>query len=221
MTPFDPLIGFAEWWQKQPFNIPPSLHDGVTILRDFTGLVLYRGGPYQVQLWICKPNAVITEHGHPNIDTIAVYVSGQLHFTLNRDLKVPEQDVFADEQGMSSQIGATFRVKPTDTHGAKVGPLGGAFIVIQHWLDGKPRSTELNWKGEPLDEGHKRALTEDYENNPLPCEHCNKPSDLLAYLNTELCRSKPTWLCDACWNHQQQAWTHDPIPHSGGSSPVH
>ena len=56
-------------------------------------------------------------------------------------------------------LGMRLRILPHDVHGASVGPSGGCFISVQHWLGGvAPTSVHLDWDGPPLDEGHRLTL---------------------------------------------------------------
>lgn len=159
MTPsFDPLLAFAEWWGRQPFVIPPSPHDGVTFLKDFTGITLFRQAPYQVQHWICRPGAEVPDHSHPTVDSVVIYVSGDILFRKNGAPSITQEGLNVGADGMTNAHGMIERVRPTDTHGATIGPNGGSFITIQHWLNGVPSNTELDWKGKPLDEDHAVSL---------------------------------------------------------------
>ena len=53
-----------------PYDNPLMFIDGIA------GITLYRKKPYQVQLFICEPNNLITEHSHPNIDSYEMFLYG-------------------------------------------------------------------------------------------------------------------------------------------------
>lgn len=146
----DRVEKFAAWWMKDRPLKPPA-DDVFVRVGTNTGTVLYRDGEFQVQLFICDPDSEVTEHGHPNVETIAVYVSGDLWFSKNGEqLLAP---------GMIPPTGLSHRVRPTDTHGATIGPRGAVFITIQEWLNGElPKSVHRDWAGAPLDEKHAAEL---------------------------------------------------------------
>ena len=154
---FDPLMGFAQWFQQSPFAVPPTIAEGYNRVGPFAGLTLYRGGPFQVQLWLCPPLSEIPDHSHPDVDSIQLYLSGQVYLRLNGEQIIKPEDVFETE-GRCSKHGYAIRVRPHDTHGASIGANGGAFMTFQHWLKGEPQSVELNWRGEPINAEHAARL---------------------------------------------------------------
>lgn len=148
---FDQLAQFANWFVRdQGFRIPPCIFDGVTKAGKNTGLVLYRDPPYQVQLWICDPNSEIPEHTHPNMDTIIIYLSGEFYVKVNGEPVLTKESLYAMPDGMPSVPGAWLRVGPNDKHSAMIGPKGCAFLNFGRFLDGKPRSADLDWEGPSL-----------------------------------------------------------------------
>jgi hypothetical protein len=155
----DHLFQFFEWYQgRNGFGVPQSPIDGFNRVGAFTGLTLFRNGPYQVQLWMCDPNSEIPEHSHPNVDTIQVYVCGQVYLRLNGKLIIEPERLAEETRHFNVFNGRYIRVGPNDTHGASIGPMGGAFVNFQFFLDGNPRSVELDWKGDPIDDEHARRI---------------------------------------------------------------
>lgn len=155
---FDELDAFARWYLGTVGPVPYSPIEAVSKVGPFTGLVLYRDGQFQAQLWICDPNSEIPSHCHPNVDSLQIYVAGQVYLTLNGEQVVKPEDVRETAEGVIARSGFCLRVRPTDYHGAQIGPAGGAFMTIQRWLDGKPKSVELDWEGDPVDTEHKEKL---------------------------------------------------------------
>ena len=156
---FDPLVAFANWFAAQPgFGVPQSPFDGVTRVGAFSGLVLYRKAPYQVQLWQCDPNSEIPDHSHPHVDSIQQYLSGEMSLRLNGREVMPMNTVKDDGSGYSTARGAFIRVRPTDNHGATIGPMGACFLTYQHFLDNNPRSVHMDWEGEPLSDEHAMEI---------------------------------------------------------------
>lgn len=159
MPRFDPLMAFVEWFQtRSGIAMPLSPADGVSRVGAFSGIVLYRDRHFQVQLWICDPNSFIPEHSHPNVDSIQVYVSGQVYLTKNGKPVIQAEDLQINENGLSSQLGAFLRVDANETHGAQIGPMGGAFLTFQHFHVGEPVSVEQVWEGPPLSLEHGQTL---------------------------------------------------------------
>lgn len=150
---------FALFYLRDASGIPaPPFKDGVVRVGNFTGITLFRQGPMQVQMWTCDPNSRIPEHAHPGVDVIQVYLWGQVHLTHNGKLVIKPEMMVESQAGLSSAYGAAIHVRPGDTHGAQIGPMGGAFLTIQHWLDGKPRSVETAWEGEYLSIDHEQRV---------------------------------------------------------------
>jgi len=157
---FDVLEAFFHWWLGGwKGGLFPSVHEGVTkIGNDFTGLVLYRQGPFQVELWIVSPGTEIPDHAHPNIDSFLVHVTGDLTVFVGEEMVLGPVQTVARSDGVCKSNGHWIRIRPGQQHAGRTGPLGAAFLNIQLWLDGKPRSTDSDWKGDALNEEHKKKL---------------------------------------------------------------
>lgn len=156
---FDVLEAYAKWYsQEVGHGIPLCPASGVSFIGKFRGIVLDRRDQFQTQLWICDPNSEIPDHSHPNVDSIQVYISGEVFLRLNGRKIIPEGSVETMPDGLSNGYGTTLRVRPNDTHGATIGPMGGSFLTFQHWLNGKPESVENDWIGNPLCDDHAKIL---------------------------------------------------------------
>ncbi len=134
--------------------------DGLTRVGEFSGIVLYRQAPYQVQLWLCDPNSEIPDHAHPDVDSIQLYIGGQLELRYQWKVVIPNEAIFEHEDGNCSVRGLTLRVHPGETHGATIGPKGAAFVTFQKWLKEPPKSVELNWQGDYLSKDHEANVTQ-------------------------------------------------------------
>lgn len=152
----DELTAFANWWFANGRPLRPP-HDFFSKVGGNTGTVLFRQAPFQVQLFLNDPNSEIADHTHPNVDSYEVYVAGDVYFRQNgKELLTPDIIATVTPERL---LGTRLRIHPNDVHGASVGPSGGSFISIQHWLNGvAPSSVHLDWDGPPLDEGHKKTL---------------------------------------------------------------
>jgi quercetin dioxygenase-like cupin family protein len=150
---FDPLVAYANWASR---NIPvPPLCPlrAITRVGKFSGLTLHRQGRFQSQLWICDPGSEIPNHGHPNVDSIQVYVAGQLDLSVGGQ-KVMERDTQTNARGIFIRIG------PGVKHGATIGPEGACFLTFQEWLKGEPESVETDWDGPALSNEHAKFLND-------------------------------------------------------------
>ena len=131
--------------------------DSVVRLDGIMGLTLSRCPPFQTQLWICEPHTEIYDHAHPNVETLLVYLCGDL--VLRVDGRAFRFDAESTQTNSRKRRGATLEVPAGVKHGLSVGPLGGAFISIQKWPDGEPTlSTDQDWEGRPLGPLHSARL---------------------------------------------------------------
>jgi hypothetical protein len=145
---FDALTAFTQWWLANRVLAPPA-DDFFRRAGCGTAIVLYRQPPFQVQLFLVDPHGEVTDHNHPNVDSFEVYLTGDIYFRQNGELLLTEEMI------RQHPVGSTIRVPPTDVHGATIGPRGGAFLSIQHWLNGVvPTSVDLDWGGAALDSQH-------------------------------------------------------------------
>jgi quercetin dioxygenase-like cupin family protein len=120
---YDQLDAFAFWWlQTRSINTPTK--SALIHQKDTHGVVLYRQGQFQVELFNVKPNSVIIPHIHPNVDSYEVFVGGDIIFSCD------------GVEYAQTTLGDRIRVKPSSWHGGHFGPSGGVFLSIQHWLNG-------------------------------------------------------------------------------------
>jgi len=77
----------------------PSVHDGITRIGDYTGLILYRQPPFQVELWILPPNTESPEHSHPNVDIYLVAVTGEMKVWVGEELVLGPVHTGPDKNG--------------------------------------------------------------------------------------------------------------------------
>lgn len=135
---------FAVWWMRnKPFKVPANASDAVRSYDGVNGITLFRDGPFQVQLFIVKPNRTSGPHAHPNIDSIEYGLAGADTFESDRNFR----------------LHGLICVAPGEFHTAHADDQGGAFISIQKWLNGiAPTSVELDWVGEAMDCDHAAEL---------------------------------------------------------------
>lgn len=147
---FSNLMGFARWFLEQPVAAwrPPNNGAFQYLFGDLTisGMVLCRIPPYQVELFTGVGPGRVTEHTHPNVDSIEYALSGEVTFSLEGEIFLDNGKLAGD--GAFDSCGAMLRVRPNRWHGATVGPRGGVFLSIQKWLNGvEPSSVGTDWEG--------------------------------------------------------------------------
>lgn len=158
---YDELEKFCEWALN---NIPTigaiPLHGAVHKIEDVISVTWYRSGQFQIQMFIVPPNYVIPEHTHPNVDSIEVYLGGQIRFSHLGKFVVPEEmyDTPGD-YGLSQARGGLVRVKPDEIHGGIFGPSGGVFMSVQHWLNGvEPHCVAADYTGPTMGADHFKKV---------------------------------------------------------------
>lgn len=150
----DELDEFTNWWLDIRSFRPPANDCPLDFNGNLHGVTLYRDGEWQVQLLSIKPNSIIIEHRHPNVDTYEVYFSGQHVLGMNSKVLYTLEDLakLQDPQLPTPfGFGVATRIAPPDWHWVKFGEQGGSFLSIQKWLNGvKPTSVGHDWeeKGE-------------------------------------------------------------------------
>ncbi len=124
---------------------------------DVTGVLLYRKGVWQVEMWIVPPNYIVPEHTHPNVDTYEMYLGGDIAFShdgywAGEDKLIPMRD--------DTQVGTLIRVNSDDKHGGAFGPRGGVFLSLQRWMNGhKPHTVASDYEGKAFNDGHQTSVT--------------------------------------------------------------
>lgn len=157
----DDLERFADWFLKSSTVIAGvPLHGAVSRIEDVTSVLMYRDGPYQVQMFIVPPNYIIPEHTHPNVDSFEVYMGGQIRFSHQGKWLISEEEFNQAGPGGSPQAaGRTIRVRPDDLHGGTFGPGGGVFLSIQHWLNGvEPHCVAADYDGVVMGPHHLASV---------------------------------------------------------------
>lgn len=151
------LAAFARWFMAQP---PTSWRVPQQPIYQFDmqggaarGVVLYREGRYQAELFIVTQSGVFPEHSHPNVDSIEVLIAGNIEFIVRgRSMFRPE--VLAKHP---PKLGTMIGVGAGVSHGAILHEGGGAFISLQRWRESVPiTSVGIDWDG-PAHHGFRGA----------------------------------------------------------------
>jgi len=154
----DDLDKFCKWFLlNMPVVGAVPFENAVTKIEDVTSVLMYRKDNFQVQMFIVPPHYIIPEHTHPNVDSIEVYMGGNIRFSHCGSFVNPEPDIQKDNTnlGCSKARGKTIRVKPNDLHGGIFGEGGGVFLSVQKWLnDVKPHCVAADYNGVVMGEDH-------------------------------------------------------------------
>ncbi len=156
----DQLYEFAcSYFAANPVSADFPVHGPRSAVADVQANLLYREGGFQIQMFTVPPNYVIPGHTHPNVDSIEVYVSGQIKFSHGGRF-VFESLETVHGRDPDSYTWRMLRVRPQDRHGAVSGVQGARFISIQHWLNGIPPScVSADYSGTVLDLSHLDKVT--------------------------------------------------------------
>lgn len=158
-SPEAPLQEFMDWYMQHSNVLPQSPYDGLTFVGNGPALVLFRDGPFQVQLFLCVPNTLIPKHSHPHVESFEVNVSGDVDFYVNNSPTHPEGAGSMERDGLPRVWGYGVYVGAGVTHHAVIGPKGGAFLSIQKWLQGTPTSVDEDWDGNAMTAAHMQLLS--------------------------------------------------------------
>ena len=157
----DDLSAFADWYLREgPRHIKPPAQDTMMHVEGLTGLCVYRNPPFQVELFLVRPNVFIPQHIHPNVDSYEVFLYG-MEFVVDTQVVIPYEDRLNP-----AWYHHTFRILPNCYHGGRSGPEGGAFMSIQHWLnDTVPTHVGDDWAGNTMGKNHNRYIEEKSNGN--------------------------------------------------------
>ncbi len=80
-----------------------------------------------------------------------------MNFNHNDQTFIDHDMALEEHQGMPKHQYTTIRVRPNDWHGGIASKNGGAFISIQHWLNGvKPTHVGADWEGTTMGDKHTK-----------------------------------------------------------------
>jgi hypothetical protein len=150
---------FMEWWVKERIIKPPFL-DGIFFTDIAASIVLFRNGPFQVEMYISKPNTESPYHSHPGVDSLLMYLTGNLVF--GKDGKQLDLSEFQKPRETDPEVhfllGKFDILEPDQLHNLKTLGEGGAFFSFEKWNDRVPNSVTVNWEGEPSGSLHKQVI---------------------------------------------------------------
>jgi hypothetical protein len=120
--------------------------------------ILYRDGNLQVEHLIYPPNTEVPEHRHPDVDSLGIFLSGDIEFTLFGKSVHAWDESTKTENDTPSSLGRVVPIPNTVTHGVKIGPRGGSFLSIQLWLnEAATQRVSDNWRFKDADQAPSQA----------------------------------------------------------------
>jgi hypothetical protein len=151
----DPLYEFAcSFLEEKPLADYIGAADTFSRIAEVKALLLFREGSFQVQIFTVPPYYIVPAHTHPNVESIEVYVGGQIRFSHRGNFVFEGRDP-VDNLDISPFKWRMLRVSPEDRHGAVVGATGAVFISIQRWLnDIEPHCVAADYTGPVMDASH-------------------------------------------------------------------
>lgn len=115
-------------------------------------IIFYRRPPFQVELVIWMPGCVVPAHTHPNIDAIALAVSGELLLAIAGS-EAEANDLVARARTWRAETlkSRPKRIGPNVWHGGKAGAAGATFWSFQKWTNGAEiTAAGIDWHGPEL-----------------------------------------------------------------------
>jgi len=154
----DELEKFCDWFLKEmPVLGAVPFAGAVSKVQDVTSILLFRKDQFQVQMFAVPEGTIIPEHTHPNVDSIEVYVGGNIHFSHSGKYVYPADQLRPMDGPLKLPFkrGMTIRVRPNDVHGGVFGEGGGVFLSVQHWLNGvQPHCVSADYDGITMGDDH-------------------------------------------------------------------
>jgi len=152
---------FTDWWLQHKVIRPPFL-ESIFYTDIAASVILFREGPFQVELYISKPDSIAPYHSHTEVDSVLMYLTGNMVFGKNnveKDLSkfqianpaMPEVHCLFGEQEI---------LKSGELHNLTTKKEGGCFFSFEKWHDRKPNSVTVNWQGPKTGEIHEKVINE-------------------------------------------------------------
>jgi hypothetical protein len=155
----DALDRFYKWVREQHSRIGSVPAVGaIERIGEMTAITWFRQPPFQVELFIFEKSFIIPEHKHPNVNSFEVYIGGQVAFSHSGKWKTFGQMPEEIKNSKYTCNGKCIRVNSDDLHGGVIGPEGGMFMSVQHWLDGSPHRIAHDWNGKAMDAHHMSGI---------------------------------------------------------------
>jgi hypothetical protein len=159
MKEWNEVEAFKDWWMAAGCPIKPPFEYPIHITDMAYALTIYRKGQYQIELYICKPNTQTQVHAHPGIESLSVYLTGNLSFAKD-GAPFPDLSAYQKEgsNGTHLLLGKSLETVNGTPHALKVNEEGGSFLLFQRWSHKKPRSVAVEYDGVTLGHKHDKQI---------------------------------------------------------------
>jgi hypothetical protein len=121
---------------------------------NFTGWVTARSGNLQAEIIHVPAFEVLPLHSHPNVDSIDLYVAGDVDLTIS-GVRIAHGYPRARRMRLLRELG--LRIARDALHGGQALEQGFTFVSCQRWLVA-PAHIGLDWRGPPSTSQHARLL---------------------------------------------------------------
>jgi len=161
------LENFKNQWINDGMRWKPPFKNPIHITDIAYSLCVYRENNYQIELYICKPNTQSPVHSHPGVESISMYLTGNLEFSKNDNNFIDLSQYQKErENGTHYLIGVAAETNNgDDQHALRIGKEGGAFLVFEYWKEKEPTSVTVNWLGELVGELHQKTIGDNHVEN--------------------------------------------------------
>ena len=150
---------FKNVWMAAGCPIRPPFKDAVFTTDIAYSLVLFRKPPFQVELYICKPNTSSPSHYHPGVDSCFVYLGGNLELNFDNEPFIDLQEFQKPrEDGAHFLFGRAISSSVEKSHSLRVYEEGAAFLSFEKWTDREPTSVTVNWDGPLVGAEHAKTI---------------------------------------------------------------
>ena len=159
MKEWNEVEAFKDWWIAAGCPIKPPFDKPIHATDIAYALCVYRSGRFQVELYIVKPNTETTKHSHPNINSISMYLTGNMTFAKENEEYIDLSKLQKEgANGTHVLLGSIAETNNGKVHSLKVGPEGGAFLIFEFWKDRDPVSVTVHWEGDLVGEQHAQTI---------------------------------------------------------------
>lgn len=162
LSPNQKLVSFLKRFLQLPLaNIISSspLAKGTVYYDYMSAVPIYEEDAFQVELVCMRGPHTFTVHRHPNLDSILIYVTGNLAFFYGPNKSYVE-DMTKAIHGIPPMPDflTPFYIDSDTWHVVRTDANGGSFLNVQHWLTGTPKTAGEAWDGVPMGLRHYEKL---------------------------------------------------------------
>jgi hypothetical protein len=157
--PFETVEEFAKWWLSKGGPIRPPFKNPIFFTEMTSSLCIYRVENFQIELYIVKPNMDCPFHSHPGVDSLFMYLTGNLQFGTSTGTFLENEEYQVEGvHGAHKLLGAVDYALDGSKHAVKTGKEGGSYLSFEKWNLGSPDSVAVNWIGDTVGNEHTSII---------------------------------------------------------------